>query len=31
MTGDERGEAFSLDAAEIDLLTTFGTLIAAFL
>jgi signal transduction histidine kinase len=31
MTCDERGEAFSLDAAEIDLLTTFGTLIAAFL
>jgi signal transduction histidine kinase len=31
MTCDERGEAFSLDAAEVDLLTTFGTLIAAFL
>jgi signal transduction histidine kinase len=31
LTCDERGEAFSLDAAEIDLLTTFGTLIAAFL
>ncbi len=28
---DERGEAFSLDAAEVALLTTFGTLIAAFL
>jgi signal transduction histidine kinase len=31
MTCDERGEAFSLDAAEVALLTTFGTLIAAFL
>src|SRR3954471_10920224 len=31
MTCDERGGVFSLDAAEIDLLTTFGTLIAAFL
>jgi signal transduction histidine kinase len=31
LTCDERGEAFSLDAAELDLLTTFGTLIAAFL
>ncbi len=31
LTCDERGEAFSLDAAEVDLLTTFGTLIAAFL
>jgi signal transduction histidine kinase len=31
MTCDERGEAFALDAAEVDLLTTFGTLIAAFL
>jgi two-component system sensor histidine kinase MtrB len=31
MTCDERGEAFSLDQSEIDLLTTFGTLIAAFL
>jgi signal transduction histidine kinase len=31
LTCDERGEAFSLDAAEIDLLTTFGALIAAFL
>jgi signal transduction histidine kinase len=31
MTCDERGEAFSLDASEVDLLTTFGTLIAAFL
>ena len=31
MTCDERGEPFALDAAEIDLLTTFGTLIAAFL
>jgi len=26
----QRGEAFSLDAAEVDLLTTFGTLIAGF-
>jgi signal transduction histidine kinase len=31
LTCDERGEAFSLDAAEVALLTTFGTLIAAFL
>jgi signal transduction histidine kinase len=31
MTCDERGELFSLEPAEIDLLTTFGTLIAAFL
>jgi signal transduction histidine kinase len=31
LTCDERGEAFSLDAAEVSLLTTFGTLIAAFL
>jgi signal transduction histidine kinase len=31
LTCDERGEAFSLDEAEVDLLTTFGTLIAAFL
>jgi signal transduction histidine kinase len=31
MTCDERGEEFMLDAAEVDLLTTFGTLIAAFL
>jgi signal transduction histidine kinase len=31
LTCDERGQAFSLDAAEVDLLTTFGTLIAAFL
>jgi signal transduction histidine kinase len=31
MTCDERGETFSLDAAEVALLTTFGTLIAAFL
>jgi signal transduction histidine kinase len=31
LTCDERGEAFSLDAAEVVLLTTFGTLIAAFL
>lgn len=30
LTCDERGEAFSLDAAEVALLTTFGTLIAAF-
>jgi signal transduction histidine kinase len=28
---DERGARFSLDDAELDLLTTFGTLIAAFL
>lgn len=31
MTCDERGEWFSLDQPEIELLTTFGTLIAAFL
>ena len=31
MTCDERAETFSLDAAEVALLTTFGTLIAAFL
>jgi two-component system sensor histidine kinase MtrB len=31
MTCDERGEVFTLDAAEVELLTTFGTLIAAFL
>lgn len=31
MTCDERGAAFSLDPPELDLLTTFGTLIAAFL
>jgi two-component system sensor histidine kinase MtrB len=31
MTCDERGGRFSLDASELDLLTTFGTLIAAFL
>ena len=31
MTCDQRGEYFSLDVAEIDLLTTVGTLIAAFL
>jgi signal transduction histidine kinase len=31
LTCDERGGAFSLDGAEVDLLTTFGTLIAAFL
>jgi signal transduction histidine kinase len=31
MPCDERGERFALDAAEVDLLTTFGTLIAAFL
>jgi signal transduction histidine kinase len=31
LTCDERGEAFTLDAQEIDLLNTFGTLIAAFL
>jgi signal transduction histidine kinase len=31
LTADERGEAFSLDDAEVALLTTFGTLIAAFL
>jgi len=28
---DERGERFSLEPSEVDLLTTFGTLIAAFL
>ena len=31
LTCDERGGTFSLDPAEVDLLTTFGTLIAAFL
>jgi signal transduction histidine kinase len=31
LTCDERGGSFSLDAPEVDLLTTFGTLIAAFL
>ena len=31
MTCDQRGEYFSLDVSELDLLTTFGTLIAAFL
>ena len=31
LTCDQRGEVFSLDEAEVDLLTTFGTLIAAFL
>jgi two-component system sensor histidine kinase MtrB len=31
MTCDQRGEYFSLDVSEIDLLTTVGTLIAAFL
>jgi signal transduction histidine kinase len=31
LTCDERGARFSLDEAELDLLTTFGTLIAAFL
>ena len=31
LTCDERGETFSLDEAELALLTTFGTLIAAFL
>jgi two-component system sensor histidine kinase MtrB len=31
MTCDERGARFSLDAAELDLLGTFGTLIGAFL
>lgn len=31
MTCDQRGAGFTLDAAEIDLLGTFGTLIAAFL
>ena len=31
MTCDERGEPFALEPREVDLLTTFGTLIAAFL
>jgi signal transduction histidine kinase len=31
LTCDERGGSFSLDPSEVDLLTTFGTLIAAFL
>jgi signal transduction histidine kinase len=31
LTCDERGGTFSLDAAEVDLLTTFAALIAAFL
>jgi signal transduction histidine kinase len=31
LTCDERGAAFSLDPGEVALLTTFGTLIAAFL
>jgi signal transduction histidine kinase len=31
MTCDERAERFALDAAELELLSTFGTLIAAFL
>jgi signal transduction histidine kinase len=31
MTCDERGGAFSLEVTDVDLLTTFGTLIAAFL
>lgn len=31
MTCDQRGEHFSLDESELDLLTTFGTLIAGFL
>jgi len=31
MTCDERGEVFTLATAEVDLLTTFGTLIATFL
>jgi signal transduction histidine kinase len=31
MTCDERGERFVLEPAEVDLLSTFGTLIAAFL
>ncbi len=31
MTCDERGGSFALDEPEVDLLTTFGTLIAAFL
>ena len=30
LTCDERGGQFALDPAEVDLLTTFGTLIAAF-
>jgi two-component system sensor histidine kinase MtrB len=31
LTCDQRGEVFTLDEAEVELLTTFGTLIAAFL
>ena len=31
LTCDERGASFELESAEVDLLTTFGTLIAAFL
>jgi two-component system sensor histidine kinase MtrB len=31
MTCDQRGDFFTLDESDIDLLTTFGTLIAAFL
>src|SRR5439155_6446561 len=31
LTCDERGGSFTLDEAELELLTTFGTLIAAFL
>jgi signal transduction histidine kinase len=31
LTCDERGEVFTLEPPEVDLLTTFGTLIAAFL
>jgi two-component system sensor histidine kinase MtrB len=31
LTCDERGSSFTLEPAEVDLLTTFGTLIAAFL
>ena len=31
LTCDQRGEVFSLDEAEVELLTTFGSLIAAFL
>jgi signal transduction histidine kinase len=31
LTCDERGSIFTLDPSEVDLLTTFGTLIAAFL
>jgi two-component system sensor histidine kinase MtrB len=31
MTCDERGDSFELDGSAIDLLTTFGTVIAAFL